>query len=152
MSKTEKLSLVHFVALLSMLVYLVWFLFFSGHENDGGIETHKIRSRMDFFYTIFMISFCWYLLVGRRELLEDERARLIAGIAANWGFCMLATLLMISTNAFNFSFLNPYADMLRARSMDWYEIYVIACVVLSLCVHVGVAFFLDWRDWKGLER
>lgn len=146
MNKQEKLAWAQVLAALFTLVYLVWRLFFSDLQHIGAPEAwddvHNVNS-MVFYLLLLCLLWVWY---RGKDAFEDERDKAISAASTQAGGLVLVILLLISTNAMGWGFAELYIGFLRAQSMEWYEVYLIACMACAWLTTASVSVFHYWRD------
>lgn len=124
----------------AFLAYLCWQLF-SPAQAVGEAGWDGLRGTLNVFVALFFVA---YGFVNRRNgIEEDERDRVISGVAARTALFALILVVVLSPMVMSGSVV-PRG--LVTREADWLIFYAVACGIFAMAIEAAVTVFHHWRD------
>ena len=140
MTKHEHLAWWRLCLGMAFLTYLCWVLF-SGKPEVGTVGWEDARDNVGLFVVVFFLASGY---VGRRKgIEEDERDRIISGIAGRSALFALILLVLASPMIMSGTAVPEGAI---TREADWLTFYAIACAMFAMSIEAAVTVFHHWRD------
>ena len=140
MNKHEHLAWWRLGLGVAFLSYLFWQLL-PAEQQVGTGRWNDARDMVSLFAVVFFLA---SMYVGRRKgIEEDERDRIISGIAGRSALFMLIVVVLVSPMIMSGTAV-PEGPI--TREADWLTFYAIACVMLAMSVEAAVSVFHHWRD------
>ena len=140
MNKHEQAAWWRLCLCMAFLAYLCWQLF-SSEQMFGEEGWDGIRGMLNVFVALFLLM---HGLVRRRGgIEEDERDRVISGVAARNALFALIVIVLVSPMILSGT---AVPKGLVSREADWLTFYAVACVMFAMSIDAAVTVFHHWQD------